>query len=111
MTDSEGIQEEAVSICKPLLILRENTERLEAVKPGCAFLNGTSFHKIYHYSSLLLTNNYLYEHISKSKNIYGYENSSIVISKIIENYFNCSNEISFSFNSIFNNDNSKNNDE
>ena len=104
MSDSGGIQEEAVSIGKPLLILRENTERPEAVKSGCAFLVGTSFDKIFHYSSLLLTNNYLYENISKTQNIYGYGNSSIVISKIIKNYFNISSEIPFSFNiSTYNN--------
>ena len=124
MSDSGGIQEEAVSIGKPLLILRENTERPEAVKSGSAFLVGTSFNKIYHYSSLLLTNNYLYENISKSQNIYGYGNSSIIISKIIENYFNGINEKSISFNisiynsilskydnSIFKNNNSKINEE
>ena len=104
MSDSGGIQEEAVSIGKPLLILRENTERPEAVKSGCAFLVGTSFNKIYHYSSLLLTNNLIYKNISKSQNIYGYGNSSIIISKIIENYFTGNNEKSNSFNiSYFNN--------
>ena len=97
MSDSGGIQEEAVSIGKPLLILRENTERPEAVKSGCAFLVGTSFNKIYHYSSLLLTNNLIYNNISKCQNIYGYGNSSIIISKIIENYFKGKNGKSNSF--------------
>lgn len=98
MSDSGGIQEEAVSIGKPLLILRENTERPEAVKSGCAFLVGTSFNKIYHYSSLLLTDNLLYKNISKSQNIYGYGNSSIIISNIIENYFENKNENLNSYN-------------
>ena len=54
MTDSGGIQEEGVSIGKPVLILRENTERPEAVQSGSAALAGTSFDKIYNLSSSLL---------------------------------------------------------
>ena len=56
MTDSGGIQEEGVSIGKPVLILRENTERPEAVKSGNAVLTGTSSNKIYYFASLLLKN-------------------------------------------------------
>ena len=56
MTDSGGIQEEGVSIGKPVLILRENTERPEAVKSGSAILLGTSFNKIYNFASSLLKN-------------------------------------------------------
>jgi UDP-N-acetylglucosamine 2-epimerase (non-hydrolysing) len=100
MSDSGGIQEEAVSIGKPLLILREHTERPEAVKYGCSFLVGTSFEKIYHYSSSLLTNNFLYDNISKSQNIYGYGNSSIIISKIIKNYFDRKNDNSNLYNAF-----------
>ena len=60
MSDSGGIQEEAVSIGKPILILRENTERPEAVKSGGAFLTGLSANRIYDYaSSLLLNKNFL----------------------------------------------------
>ena len=43
MSDSGGIQEEAVSLGKPILILRENTERPEAVKSGYAILTGLSY--------------------------------------------------------------------
>ena len=87
MSDSGGIQEEAVSIGKPILILREYTERPEAVKSGSAFLTGTSFNRIYFYANLLLRNKYIYNKMSKSKNIYGKGNSRIIISQIIENYF------------------------
>ena len=80
MSDSGGIQEEAVSMGKPLLILRESTERPEAVKSGSAFLTGYSFDKIYHYASSLLTNNELYNKISKTQDIYGKGNSRIIIS-------------------------------
>ena len=61
MSDSGGIQEEAVIISKLILILRQNTERPEAVKKGCAFLTGTSFDSIYHYSSSLLKKIELYQ--------------------------------------------------
>ena len=97
MSDSGGIQEEASSIGKPLLILRENTERPEAVKSGSAFLVGTSFHKIYYYASSLIKNKSLYNRMNKAKNIYGKGNSSLIISQIIQNYFtkkNISNSIS-----------------
>ena len=97
MSDSGGIQEEAVSLGKPILVLRENTERPEAVKAGSAFLTGISYNKIYDYASLLLSNNDLYKNISKYQYIYGFGNSSIIISQIILNYFknNLTNSILF----------------
>ena len=124
MSDSGGIQEEAVSMGKPLLILRESTERPEAVKSGSAFLTGYSFDKIYHYASSLLTNNELYNKISKPQDIYGKGNSRIIISQIIQDYFknniqnqnNINNQtyndiLSKYDNFISNNDNSNINDE
>ena len=97
MSDSGGIQEEAVSIGKPILILRENTERPEAVKSGCGFIAGTSFNKIYNYAAKLIIDIGLYQNISKPQNIYGYGNSSIIISEIIQNYFINNTQKSFSF--------------
>ena len=88
MTDSGGIQEESISIGKPVLILRENTERIEGVKIGSALLTGTSFEKIYYYASLLLKNETIYNNMSKSyNNVYGSGNSSKIIVNLIENYF------------------------
>ena len=87
MSDSGGIQEEAVSIEKPILILRENYERPKAVKSWCAILNGLSYDNIYIHASSLLTNNELYKNVSKSQKIYGNGNSSIIISNIIQDYF------------------------
>lgn len=87
MTDSGGIQEEGVSIGKPVIILRENTERPEAVKSGSAVLTGTSFNKIYYFASLLMKNKDLYYKMAKAQYIYGKGNSSIIISQIIQNYF------------------------
>ena len=87
MSDSGGIQEEAVSLGKPLLILRENTERPEAVKSGNSFLVGKSSNKIYEYASLFLTTNNFYQKVSEHKYIYGRGNSSVIISELIHNYF------------------------
>ena len=100
MSDSGGIQEEAVSIGKPILILRENTERPEAVKAGCGFITGTSIDKIYYYASSLITNKNLYNNISKNKNVYGKGNSRIIISQIIQNFFQNVSEKSFEFNKL-----------
>ena len=87
MTDSGGIQEEGVSIGKPVLILRENTERPEAVKSGSAILLGTSYNKIYNFASSLLKNKKLYDKMAKPQFIYGKGDSRIIIAQIIQNYF------------------------
>ena len=87
MTDSGGIQEEGVSIGKPVLILRENTERPEAVKSGSAILLGTSYNKIYNFASSLLKNKKLYDKMAKPQFIYGKGDSRIIIAQIIHNYF------------------------
>ena len=97
MSDSGGIQEEAVSIGKPILILREYTERPEAVKSGIALLTGLSNDNIYNSASSLITNNELYKNISKSQNIYGNGTSRFIISEIIQNYFKNNHQNSFSF--------------
>jgi len=87
MTDSGGIQEEGVSIGKPILILRENTERPEAVMSGSAILVGTDPEKIYNFASLLLKNESLYNEMSQPHNVYGAGNSSKIIVNLIESYF------------------------
>ena len=97
MSDSGGIQEEAVIMGKPIIILRENTERPEAVKLGCAFLTGISLDSIYNRASSLLNNMQLYQNNSKCQNIYGEGNSSLIISNIIENYFTNNTNYSISF--------------
>jgi hypothetical protein len=87
MTDSGGIQEEAISIGRPVLILRENTEREEGIKIGSAVLTGTNPDKIVYYASMLLNNNTLYNRMALSHNVYGYGNSSKIIVNIIEHFF------------------------
>ena len=99
MSDSGGIQEEAISLGKPILILRENTEKPEAVKLSNAFLTGTSFNRIYEYASSFLLNNNFYKNFSRNKFLYGNGNSSIIISDLIQNYFknNLKNSIVFNY--------------
>jgi len=71
LTDSGGIQEEAPSIGKPVLVLRDTTERPEAVEAGTVILVGTDKNKIIENTKALLSNNELYETMSKNHNPYG----------------------------------------
>jgi len=87
MTDSGGIQEEGVSIGKPILILRNTTERPEAIESGCALLVGTSSSNIYKFAEKLLEDKDLYNKMSQPHYVFGKGNSSQIISEIIENYF------------------------
>ena len=71
LTDSGGIQEEAAALGKPVLVMRENTERPEALDAGTAKLVGTDVEKIVKTVSELLTNSELYQQMSHAKNPYG----------------------------------------
>lgn len=71
LTDSGGIQEEAPSLGKPVLVMRETTERPEAVKAGTVRLVGTNTELIVNQINLLLDNPIEYEKMSKSHNPYG----------------------------------------
>lgn len=71
LTDSGGIQEEAPSLGKPVLVMRDTTERPEALKAGTVKLVGTSFEKITSEVSSLLDNQKEYEKMSKAQNPYG----------------------------------------
>lgn len=71
ITDSGGIQEEAPSLGKPVLVTRETTERPEAVKAGTVKLVGSSPHKILKESEQLLNNTDYYKQISCMHNPYG----------------------------------------
>lgn len=82
MTDSGGIQEEAPSLGKPTLILRDTTERPEAIEAGTAKLVGTSSAKIYKYMKLL--EGELYQKMSKANNPYGDGETSKKILMYIE---------------------------
>lgn len=71
LTDSGGLQEEAPSLGKPVLVLRENTERPEAVTAGTVKLVGTSREKIYQEAKKLLTDKKAYDHMAHAVNPYG----------------------------------------
>lgn len=76
MTDSGGIQEEAPSLGKPVLVLRDTTERPEGVKAGTLKLAGTDEEVIYNLTKELLTSKTAYEAMSKASNPYGDGNAS-----------------------------------
>lgn len=71
LTDSGGIQEEAPSLGKPVLVMRNTTERPEGVKAGTLKLVGTDEETIYSNFKLLLENKEEYEKMSKAVNPYG----------------------------------------
>ena len=71
LTDSGGIQEEAPSLGKPVLVMRDTTERPEGVKAGTLKLVGTSEDNIYYNFKELLTNNKEYQKMCEAKNPYG----------------------------------------
>ena len=71
LTDSGGVQEEAPSLGKPVLVMRENTERPEGVTAGTAILVGTSVEKICKNAQLLLDDKATYDAMSKQHNPYG----------------------------------------
>lgn len=71
MTDSGGIQEEAPSLGKPVLVMRDTTERPEAVEAGTVKLVGTDYNLIVKEAQILLDNKEIYERMSKSHNPYG----------------------------------------
>ena len=71
LTDSGGIQEEAPGLGKPVLVMRDTTERPEALEAGTVKLVGTDFDKIVGEVSELLTNDEYYERMSKAVNPYG----------------------------------------
>jgi len=71
LTDSGGLQEEAPSLGKPVLVLRNTTERIEAIDSGTAKLVGTDPEKIYSEVSNLLNNEYEYNLMARSINPYG----------------------------------------
>lgn len=83
MTDSGGLQEEAPSLGKPVLVLRNETERPEAVKAGTVKIAGTKTEKIYDEAYLLLTDTKEYEKMSKAINPYGDGKASVRISEAL----------------------------
>jgi len=71
LTDSGGIQEEAPSLGKPVIVLRDTTERPEAVEAGTVKLVGTALDEVYNATKLLLTDSDEYKKMSMAVNPYG----------------------------------------
>lgn len=82
LTDSGGLQEEAPSLGKPVLVLRDTTERPEAVTAGTVKLVGTSQEEIEKVTRLLLTDNQAYAKMAEAVNPYGDGKAS---KRIVEN--------------------------
>jgi len=85
ITDSGGIQEEAPSLHKPLLVTRDVTERIEGIKAGTAKLVGTDTKKIVSEATTLLTNQKKYKIMSSVPNPYGDGHASEKIIHILQN--------------------------
>ncbi len=84
LTDSGGIQEEAPSLGIPVLVMRETTERPEAVDAGTVKLVGTSKNKIIESVNQLLSNKDIYKNMSKAHNPYGDGSASKAIFQVLK---------------------------
>ena len=84
LTDSGGIQEEAPSLGKPVLVMRDTTERPEGVAAGTLELVGTSESVIYHEFSRLLTDQAAYNSMAMAANPYGDGHACERIADILE---------------------------
>lgn len=84
LTDSGGIQEEAPSLGKPVLVMRDTTERPEGIEAGTLKLVGTDEEVIYRSFSELLTDKEAYEAMSQASNPYGDGHASERIADILE---------------------------
>jgi UDP-N-acetylglucosamine 2-epimerase (non-hydrolysing) len=87
ITDSGGIQEEAPALGKPVLVIRDVTERMEGVEAGTARLVGTQKTAIVKNAEELLHNPIAYEKMAKAINPYGNGKTSEKIAEILENIF------------------------
>ncbi len=85
LTDSGGIQEEAPGLGKPVLVMRDTTERPEALKSGTVHLVGTNYDKIVGEVSTLLDDAEAYQRMSQAVNPYGDGKACNRIAKFLEN--------------------------
>lgn len=88
MTDSGGIQEEAPSLNKPVIVMRETTERLEGVQSGCSVLSGVEALGICENFNDINESKTLYQKMAFSKNPYGNGKSSEIIVSILQEIIN-----------------------
>ena len=94
LTDSGGLQEEAPSLGKPVLVLRDTTERPEAVVAGTAKLVGTTSENIFASAAELLSDPDAYEAMANAINPFGDGHAAERILQIVQNYLGVSSEIS-----------------
>jgi UDP-N-acetylglucosamine 2-epimerase (non-hydrolysing) len=87
ITDSGGVQEEGPSLAKPVLVLREVTERPEAVRYGTVKLVGLDEEKIFHAADRLLTDRRAYQAMATATNPYGDGHAARRTVHIIKHYF------------------------
>jgi UDP-N-acetylglucosamine 2-epimerase (non-hydrolysing) len=86
LTDSGGVQEEAPSLGKPVLVMRDTTERPEGVEAGTAILTGPEAPSIVHHVSRLLTDAAAYSAMANAQNPYGDGQASSRIVDRIQRY-------------------------
>ncbi|WP_375510199.1 non-hydrolyzing UDP-N-acetylglucosamine 2-epimerase [uncultured Nostoc sp.] len=94
LTDSGGLQEEAPSLGKPVLVLRDTTERPEAVAAGTAKLVGTTSENIFANAAELLSDPDAYEAMANAINPFGDGHAAERILQIVQNYLGLSSETS-----------------
>jgi UDP-N-acetylglucosamine 2-epimerase (non-hydrolysing) len=87
LTDSGGVQEEAPSLGKPVLVMRDTTERPEGIDAGTAKLVGTNTSEIKSSVQLLLDNNAEYDKMAKANNPYGDGSAAEIIYTALNNNF------------------------
>jgi len=88
LTDSGGIQEEAPSLHKPVVVLRDTTERPEGVQAGTLRLAGTEEETIYRIIDELLCDKAQYDAMCKAENPYGDGQASVRIADAILHRYN-----------------------
>jgi UDP-N-acetylglucosamine 2-epimerase len=86
ITDSGGVQEEAPSLGKPVLVMRDTTERPEAVTAGTVKLVGTDMQKIIDEAVVLLDSEVDYNAMARAMNPYGDGKAAQRIAKIIQQF-------------------------
>lgn len=94
MSDSGGVQEEAPSLGKPVLVLRDTTERPEGVKAGTLKLVGTDPERVKEEMTALLTDPDLYQKMASARNPYGDGKASERIVQAIQHYYSLVDSVS-----------------
>jgi UDP-N-acetylglucosamine 2-epimerase (non-hydrolysing) len=83
LTDSGGIQEEAPSLGKPVLVMRDTTERPEAVEAGTALLVGTNGERVFGEAARLLSDEPAYQAMARMANPFGDGRAAVRIADVL----------------------------